>query len=144
MKSLYIVVVGCGRMGSHLANLLSRDGHRVVTIDRDENAFSKLSKETYSGFRVEGDATELAVLHRAKLDQADVLIAATHEDNVNLMATLVAKKVFAVRHVMARVYDPRREAMYHELDLATVCPTLLAGEAFLELVRTATEGGRAS
>jgi len=57
----YIVIVGCGRLGAHLANHLSRDGHSVVAIDTEDRAFGNLSPE-YSGFKVEGDATELAVL----------------------------------------------------------------------------------
>ena len=141
MKTLYVVVVGCGRLGGHLANLLSRDGHRVIVIDRREAAFAKLSADTFSGFRVEGDASEPAVLRKAKIDQADLLIAATHEDNVNLMVALVAKRVFGVKQVMARVYDPGREQLYHELGLETVCLTLIAGEAFFKLVYRAIEGG---
>jgi trk system potassium uptake protein TrkA len=140
MKSLFIVVVGCGRLGSHLANLLSRGGHRVVVIDQNPSSFSKLSVETYSGFRVEGDASEPAVLRSAKIEQADLLITATHHDNVNLMVALVAKRVFGVQHVMARVYDPGREEMYHDLGLETVCPTLIAGDAFFKLVSRAIEG----
>jgi len=140
MKSLYVVVVGCGRLGSHLANLLSRDGHRVVVVDKHEPSFGKLSSDAFSGFRIEGDASEPGVLRKAKIELADLLIAATHEDNVNLMVALVAKRVFGVGQVMARVYDPAREQMYHELGLATVCPTLIAGEAFFKLVYRAIEG----
>ncbi|MCB9878210.1 MAG: TrkA family potassium uptake protein [Planctomycetes bacterium] len=143
MKSLYVVIVGCGRLGSHLANLLSREGHRVVVIDQAGASFGKLSSETFSGFRVQGDASEPAILRKAKIDQADLLITATHADNVNLMVALVAKRVFGVQHVMARVYDPSREQMYHDLGLETVCPTLIAGEAFFKLVYRAIEGGGA-
>lgn len=141
MRSLHIIVVGCGRLGSHLANLLSGAGHRVMVVDRDEDAFQGLSSESFSGFRVAGDASEPGVLRRSKIDQADLLIAATSEDNVNLMVALVARKVFGVKHVMARVYDPRREEMYRELGLETVCPTLMAGEAFFKLVFRALDGG---
>lgn len=137
MKSLYVVVVGCGRLGSHLANLLSRGGHRVVVIDRNEATFAKLATESFSGFRVAGDASEPTVLQKSKIERADLLIAATHEDNVNLMVALVAKRVFGVKHVMARVYDPAREQMYLDLGVATVCPTLIAGAAFFELVHRA-------
>ena len=143
MKSLYVVVVGCGRLGGHLANLLSRDGHRVVVIDRDEASFSRLSAEFYSGFRVEGDASEPSVLRRAGIEKADLMIAATHDDNVNLMVALVAHRVFGVKHAMARVYDPDREETYRELGVETVCPTLIAGEAFFSLVYRAVEDGSA-
>lgn len=140
MKSLFVVVVGCGRLGSHLAERLSRDGHRVVVIDKDETAFDHLAAETFSGFRVQGDASEPAVLQRADVPQADMLIAATHDDNLNLMVALVARRVFGLRHVMARVYEPTRQAVYHDMDVATVCPTVIAGELFFERVAEAAAG----
>ena len=131
---MYIVIVGCGRLGAYLANGLSREGHGVVTIDIDERAFGGLSPE-YGGFRVEGDATELAVLRQAKMDQADVVIATTQEDNVNLMVAQVARKVFAVPRVLARVFDPKREGIYRRLGVETVCPTSTAADLFLRSVR---------
>lgn len=143
MKTLFIVVVGCGRLGSHLANLLSHDGHRVAVVDKDEGAFAKLATELYSGARIAGDASEPSVLRRARVAEADLLITATHEDNVNLMVALVAKRVLGVKNVMARVYDPAREDLYHELGLETVCPTLIAVEAFFKLLRHAIDNGRA-
>ncbi len=129
-NSLYIVIVGCGRLGSYLANQLSHVGHSVVVIDIDEETFNDLSPE-FSGFRIEGDATHIAVLKEAKLRKADVLFAATHEDNVNLMVAQVARKVFNVPHVLARVYDPRREQVFNQLGIETICPTSVAAEMFL-------------
>ena len=132
-NNLYIVIVGCGRLGSRLANALSRDGHSVVIIDRADVTFQKLSPD-FSGFRVEGDATQMAVLKDAKLSQADVLIATTHEDNVNLMVAQTALKVFHVRQVLARVFDPSREEVYTRLGIETICPTSVAAEMFLQAV----------
>jgi trk system potassium uptake protein TrkA len=132
-NSLYIVIVGCGRVGSYLANQLSRDGHSVVVIDRDEGTFENLSAD-FSGFRLEGEATEMAVLKQAKLRNADVLIATTHQDNVNLMVAQAARKVFSVPQVVARVYDPRREQVYAQLGIETICPTTVAAELFLKAV----------
>ena len=74
--SLYIVIVGCGRLGSYLANQLSRSGHSIVVIDANENTFLELSPD-FSGFRITGDATQIAVLREAKLKQADVFFATT-------------------------------------------------------------------
>lgn len=129
-NSLYIVIIGCGRLGSILSNQLSRVGHSVVVIDTDEATFDDLSPD-FSGFRVVGDATQIAVLKEAKLKDADVLFAATHEDNVNLMVAQVARKVFNVQHVLARVFDPRREQVYDQLGIETICPTAVAAEMFL-------------
>ncbi|MGD9825358.1 potassium channel family protein [Desulfobacter sp.] len=132
-NSKYIVVVGCGRLGSLLANRLSRDGNSVVVIDRVETTLDDLSPD-FSGFRINGDATHMAVLKAAKLKRADVLIATTHEDNVNLMVAQVAQKVFRVPHVLARVFDPRREEVYAQLGIDTICPTSVAAGMFLEAV----------
>jgi trk system potassium uptake protein TrkA len=126
----YTIVVGCGRLGSILANRLSRMGSNVVVVDREEAAFEKLSVE-YSGFQVTGDAAELAILRRAGIERADCLLAATGHDNVNLMVAQVAKTVFGVSKVIARVADPSRQAVYDQLGIDTVCPTLLSADTFL-------------
>jgi trk system potassium uptake protein TrkA len=130
-QNLFISIVGCGRLGSHLANQLSRAGHSVVTIDNNESAFEALSAE-YSGSRLEGDVTEFAVLKQAKMDKADVVIAATSEDNINLMVAQVAKKIFRVPRVMARLFEPRREEIYRTLGIDTICPTSIAVNVFLQ------------
>lgn len=132
--SLYVVVVGCGRLGSYLACQLSRDGHSVVVIDEDEKALEGLPPE-YGGFRIEGDATELAVLRQAKADRADLLIAATHNDNINLMVAQVAKRFLDVPEVVARVFDPRREGTFRALGVDTVCPTSVAGDLLLHSLK---------
>lgn len=126
----YIVIIGCGRLGSILANGLSRAGNSVVVIDKDEGAFANLSSD-FSGFRLEGDATQISVLKEAKLDKADVLISTTYEDNVNMMAAQIARKIFRISKVVARVFDPKREKAYRQLGIETICPTSLAAERFL-------------
>lgn len=138
--NLYIVIVGCGRLGAHLAGRLSREGHAVVVIDREETAFDSLPPE-FSGFRVEGDATQMAVLRQAKLKQADLVIATTHDDNVNLMVAQVAQKIFAVGRVLARIFDPKRGQAYARLGIQTVCPTSVAAELFLKAVADGSDKG---
>jgi len=138
-KDLFVVVVGCGRLGTHLANELSRMGHSVVAVDSDESAFSDLSPE-YSGFRIEGDATEFAVLKQAKIDQADLVITTTRDDNINLMIAQVARAEFGVPRVIARVFDPQREAIYKRMDVETVSPTSVAAELFLDLAEKEGSG----
>lgn len=138
-KQLFVVVVGCGRLGTHLANELSRKGHGVVAVDADDSAFGDLSPE-YSGFRVEGDATEFAVLKQAKVDQADLVITTTRDDNINLMIAQVARAEFGVPRVIARVFDPKREAIYKRMDVETVSPTSVAAELFLDLAEKEGSG----
>ncbi len=136
----YIVIVGCGRLGSMLANQLSGQGRSVVVVDRDEAAFHNLSTE-FSGFQVTGDAAELAILRQAKIDQADCLLAITRHDNVNLMVAQVAKVVFQVPKVIARVFDPSREAVYRQFEIETICPTTLSAEWFLAALQDQPEAG---
>lgn len=132
-NSLYIIIVGCGRLGSHLANQLSSVGHSVVVIDNDETTFGYLSSD-FSGFQISGDATQTSVLEEAKLKKADVFFAVTHDDNVNLMVAQIAKKIFNIPHVLARVFDPRREQVFERLGVETICPTSVGAEMFLSAV----------
>jgi len=80
------------------------------------------------------------VLKEAKLKKADVFFATTHEDNVNLMVAQVARKLFNVPHVLARVFDPRRQQVFDRLGIETICPTSVAAEMFL----LAVASGRAA
>jgi trk system potassium uptake protein TrkA len=121
-----------------VANQLSSSGSNVVVVDRDEVSFNNLSTE-FSGFRITGEAAELAVLRRAKIDKADCLLATTRHDSVNLMVAQVARTVYQVPKVIARVYDPSRQAVYHEFGIETICPTQLSAEMFLSVLRGRTE-----
>ena len=137
-NSQYIIVIGCGRLGSLLAGRLSAQGHSVVVIDQREATFANLSGE-FSGFQIVGDAVELATLRKAKVDKADCLVAVTREDNVNLMVAQIAKVVFEIPIVMARVFDPAREAIYREFEVETISPTQLSADLFLQKLETQFE-----
>jgi trk system potassium uptake protein TrkA len=138
---LYVVVVGCGRLGAFLANRLSADGHSVVVIDVRAAALEALSEE-FSGFHVEGDATEFGVLEQAKPRQADLVIATTRHDNVNLMVAQVARKLFEVPRVVARVFDPERVELYRFLGVEPLCPTSLAGQVVLDSLTDEADDGQ--
>ena len=136
--SQYIIVIGCGRLGSLLASGLSAQGHSVVIIDQDESAFDALSAE-FSGFQIVGDAVELATLCKAKADKADCLLAVTREDNVNLMVAQIGNITFEVPTVLARVFDPARETMYKEFEIETISPTQLSADVFLQTLASRFE-----
>lgn len=129
--SKHIVIVGCGRLGGLLANNLSASGNSIVVIDRKEMAFDKLTVD-FSGYKILGDATELHILQSAKIEKADYLFATTTLDNTNLMVAQVAITVFNVPKVIARVFDPAREAIYREFGIDTVSPTKLAADIFMQ------------
>ena len=137
-NSQYIVVIGCGRLGSLLASQLSAQGHSVVIIDRHEAAFSALSAE-FSGFKIVGDAAELSTLKRAKVDKADCLLAVTREDNVNLMVAQIGRITFEIPTVLARVFDPAREAVYRDFEIETISPTQLSADLFLQTLKARFE-----
>ena len=119
-----VVIVGCGNLGAYLANLLSDEGWGVIVVDWHEEAFSQLSS-SFSGSKVIGDSAEIDVLERAGIASAEAVIAATKRDNVNLMVAQIAKEIYGVPLVLARVEDPNREESYRELNITTICPTIM-------------------
>lgn len=135
----YIIVVGYGRLGVLLANHLSRMGSSVVVIDNKETAFDKTYLE-FSGFKIVGDAAEMEVLRQAKIDKADCLLAVTNQDNLNLMVAQVAKTIFNVPKVMARVFDPSRETIYRQFGIETISSTNLSAKAFLDTLQCPAGG----
>jgi trk system potassium uptake protein len=141
---LYIVIVGCGGFGSYAANRLSRDGHGMVVIDLRSAAFQNLSS-VFSGFTIEGDATEFAVLRRAKMEKSDVVVAATADDATNLMVSQIAKKIFGVPRVIARVSRQEQEQVYQDMGIDLLCPTSLFGDLVGDIITEqipASDGGQ--
>ena len=123
-----VLIMGCGRVGAHLASLLEADGHEVTLLDVDPSSFAKLC-HTFRGNALLGDGTDEDSLRRAGIEGMDAFIALTEADNTNIMAAQIAKSVFKVPKVVCRVYDPTREELYRELGLDTVCPTALIAES---------------
>ena len=130
-RTQYVIIIGCGRLGATLANRLSPEGHSVVVVDWEEAAFRGLSSG-FGGFQIIGDAAEFSVLKQAGIEKADALLAVTGEDTLNLMVAQVAQSVFQVEQVLARVFDPSREQIYQAFGIATISPTSLAADCFIE------------
>lgn len=99
---MYFVIAGCGDVGAQIAGTLADKGHNVVIIDRDQTAFERLSP-LFDGNAVWGNAIDLDVQRKSGVEKADVFIAVTENDNANLMAAQMAKKMFNVNNVVARV-----------------------------------------
>lgn len=130
---MLIVIVGCGRMGSRMANKLSSQGKSVIVIDNDELKFDSLTSD-YSGFNITGDATQMAVLNQAKIEKADVVLTLTGDDNINMAVAHVAKNYFKVAETIARVHDPSREPVFSKLGIKTICPTRLSVDSLLDQI----------
>jgi trk system potassium uptake protein TrkA len=121
---MYVIIVGCGRVGSELAKLLSNEGHNVVVVDKNPTAFNRLGG-TFNGITQLGNGFDPDLLKQAGIEKADVFCALTNGDNTNLVSAQVAKKIFAVPKVIARVYDPERAQIYQSLGLDIISGTIL-------------------
>jgi trk system potassium uptake protein TrkA len=133
MKQKYVIIIGCGRLGALLANRLSIKGNSMVVVDNVADNFSQLGSD-FSGFTIEGDATEVSVLRKSGIEKANMLLAVTNNDNINLMIAQIAKEIYHVPDVVARVYDPKRVVVYNNMNINTICPILLAADAFSGLL----------
>lgn len=116
---MHVIVVGCGRVGSELATRLQREGHTVAVVDKNANAFRRLP-DPWAGDKVVGFGFDRDDLHRAGIRQAGAVAAVTSGDNTNILTARIARETFEVEHVVARIYDPRRAAIYQRLGIATV------------------------
>ncbi|MFH0917932.1 MAG: TrkA family potassium uptake protein [Candidatus Omnitrophota bacterium] len=121
---MYVIIVGCGRVGSELAKLLSGEGHDVVVIDKTQEAFKRLG-DTFNGLTMVGNGFDLALLKQVGIEKANAFCAVTDGDNTNLISAQVAKKIFSVPKVFARVYDPQRAHIYAALGLDIISGTML-------------------
>jgi trk system potassium uptake protein TrkA len=121
---MYIIIVGCGRVGSELANLLQNEGHNVVIIDTNQNSFRRLGS-TFNGITLVGNGFDTELLKEAGIEKADAFCVVTNGDNTNIMAAQVAKKIFNVPKVIARIYDPKRANVYKHLGLDVISGTVL-------------------
>lgn len=121
-----IVIVGCGRVGGFLAGILDQEGHHVTIVDLDRAWFAHLP-ERFNGTTLLGDGTDMDVLRQAGIEGADALLALTDGDNRNLMAAQIAKELFGVKKVIAKVNDPIRAQMYRARGIDTFSRTTILG-----------------
>jgi K+ transport systems, NAD-binding component len=126
------IIVGCGRVGSTLARMLAESGHEVIVVDQTSDAFRRLGRN-FTGTRVVGSGTDIDVLRRAGIEQAQVFVSVTDGDNRNIMAAQIARSVFNVGTVLTRIYDPSRAAAYRELGIQTICTTSIAANLMFDL-----------
>jgi trk system potassium uptake protein len=121
---MHVIIVGCGRVGSELAKLLSNEGHDVVVIDKNPASFDRLG-ETFNGVTLVGNGFDLNILKQAGVEKADAVCSVTNGDNTNLISAQAAKKIFNVPKVITRIYDPQRAHIYSSLGLDIISGTTL-------------------
>lgn len=128
-----ILVVGCGKVGSRLSNVLSKMGHDVSVVDPDPAQFSNLASD-FTGYTVSGVPIDQDVLKRAGIAGCDALTAVTTDDNMNIMVCQIASEVYKIPRVLARIYDPQRSNVFTQFGLHTVCPTNLSVDAMYSML----------
>ena len=130
-----VIIVGCGRVGARLAELLDDEGHAVTVLDTDSYSFRRLSPK-FKGRALVGNGLDQGALRRAGIEEADVFVVVTQGDNRNVMAAQIARHVFNVPKVICRIYDPLRQELYCTLGLETISPTVI----FAEMLRAKVDG----
>jgi trk system potassium uptake protein TrkA len=130
---MFVIIMGCGRLGAELATVLENDGHEIAVLDIDKYAFDHLSA-TFKGKRILGDGTDQDTLRKAGAERADAFVAATRGDNRNALAAQIALHVFNIRRVGSVIFDPLREEIYHQLGLRTINPTKIEAQLLRESI----------
>lgn len=129
----YIIVAGCSRFGANIASILSAQGKDVIVLNNNSLSFRKLSPD-YSGFTITGDATDIDVLAGAGIGKADLVVAATNDDNTNIMIAQIASKIFNVPKVISRLYDTEKEIVYQDFKIQIIYPSKLSISEFAKLI----------
>jgi trk system potassium uptake protein TrkA len=128
-----VIIMGCGRVGEQLARLMSEEGHDVTVIDYDATALARLGPD-FKGRRIKGVGFDRDVLLRAGIEDADGFAAMSSSDNANVVAARVARTLFHVPRVVARLFEPERAEVYQRLGLVTISSTTWGAERTRELL----------
>ncbi|MGB8214605.1 MAG: TrkA family potassium uptake protein [Anaerolineales bacterium] len=127
------IIMGYGRIGSQVGRLLTEQQHDVTIIDHDADADERLAPN-FKGRIVRGLGFDRNVLVQAGIEEAEAFIATSHSDNANIVAARIARNIFHVPRVVARLYDPIRAEIYQQLGLTTVSPNNWGAERILQVL----------
>ena len=126
---MYVIIMGCGRVGARLAQQLVTTGHEVMVMDMVPSAFERLGRD-FAGSTMVGNGIDHDDLVKAGIERADAFAAVTQGDNRNIMASQIAKHVFKVPRVATRIYDPIRQDTFKALGLDAISPTVIGARVF--------------
>jgi trk system potassium uptake protein len=127
------IIMGCGRVGEQVARILDAEGHEVTVIDYNAEALARLATD-FHGRTIRGVGFDREVLIDAGIERADAFAATSSSDNANVVAARVARNMFLVPRVIARLYDPRRAEIYQRLGLLTISSTTWGAHRIYELL----------
>ncbi len=128
-----VIIMGCGRVGTQLARIMSADNHEIIVIDSSKEALDRLGKE-FKGKKIKGVGFDKDILIKAEIQMADAFAATSSSDNANIVAARIARNIFGVPRVVARIFDPQRAEIYRRLGLLTISPTIWGAERIRELI----------
>jgi trk system potassium uptake protein len=128
-----IIIMGCDQVGEQVSLFMDREGHSVTVIDADARALDHIDA-SFKGHKVCGVGFDRQVLIRAGIESADAFVASSASDNANIVAARIARNIFHVPRVIARLYDPRRAEIYRRLGLVTISMTAWGVERINELL----------
>jgi len=117
-----ILIMGCGRVGAKLAELLDKEGQKITVLDVEEYSFRRLPSN-FGGTALLGNGTDQETLKAAGIEKSDVFLTLTQGDNRNIMAAQIARHIFNVPRIICRIYDPLRKDLFGELGIETISPT---------------------
>ena len=130
---MYVIIMGCGRVGARLAQQLVDAGHEVLVMDMVPSAFERLGRD-FPGSTMVGNGIDHDDLVKAGIERADAFAAVTQGDNRNIMASQIAKHVFKVPRVVTRIYDPIRQDTFKALGLDAISPTVIGAQVFYAML----------
>jgi len=142
---VFILIVGCGRVGSSVARSMLSEGHEVSCLDEDPESHTRLEVgldrgwEDLGGQFTVGTGLETDALLAAGIEKADAFIASTNGDNTNIVISQIAQRRYEVPTVIARILDPLRAEWYRQQGLHTICPTRVAIDMLESAVREGTQ-----
>ncbi|RRD29113.1 potassium channel family protein [Actinomyces bowdenii] len=130
---MHFVIMGCGRVGASMAAQLDRMGHSVSVIDRSSDAFRRLPAD-FTGRKVKGVGFDRDALEQAGIDEAQAFAAVSNGDNSNIVSARVARELYGVERVVARIYDPQRADVYERLGIPTVATVRHTAEQMMRRI----------
>lgn len=128
-----IIIVGCGKLGSGLAQNLVKKGHKVTVVDSDPEAFDLLDKD-FKGETIVGIGFDRGILEKAQIQLADAVVACSKSDETNALIGRISRNIYRVPRVISRLYDPRRAEIYRSLGIQTISTTTWGVQKVTELL----------
>ncbi|MEI6579632.1 MAG: TrkA family potassium uptake protein [Eubacteriales bacterium] len=128
-----VIVVGCGKLGSGLANNLIKKGHTVTIIDTKPEAFELLGTG-FMGKTIVGIGFDKDILEKAQIRTADAIVACSKSDEANALIGRISRNIYKVPHVISRLYDPRKAELYRTLGIQTISTTTWGVQRAIEML----------